>query len=197
MIKKYEKYLQMIGLSLDKFFAEQKPYIFCKEGCSICCETGSYPLSKVEFDYIMQGYEALSDDLKAKINKNIEGIKANKIKSEEKQFMHACPFLIDSKCSVYSHRALICRSYGLMCYYEDEEGNQRYKMPCCVDMGLNYSNVYDAELKTITTKKWLESGIEVEPVSHNVDLSFLRNNPTTKDLNLEFGQFKGIIDWFD
>jgi len=198
MIEKYEKYLQIIGSSLDKFFEQQKPYIFCKEGCSICCETGSYPLSKIEFDYIMIGYEKLPREIKEKIKENIESIKAEKNNfTQKKEFMHACPFLINKKCSVYNNRAIICRSYGLMSYYDDKDGVQKYKIPCCVDNGLNYSNVYDKKLKTITSKKWEETGIEIEPVSHNIDLFFLHNNETTKHLNLEFGTLKSIIDWFD
>jgi len=197
MMEAYEKYLEIIGSYLAKFFDQQKPYICCKEGCSICCETGTYPLSKLEFDYLMLGYEKLPDELKTKIKTKIELLKEEKNKSGEAKFFHVCPFLIDSKCSVYAHRALICRSYGLMSFYHNEKGEERYHIPCCVSQGLNYSNVYDQELGTITTAKWKETGIEIEPVSHNVGLSFLVDNNSTQSLNLEFGPQKNLLDWFE
>lgn len=197
MIDKYEKYLEIITPSFNKFFNQQKDYICCKEGCSICCETGTYPITKLEFDYIMLGYEKLDNDQKECIKKNIELLKHEKKKAGNKTFFHACPFLVNKKCSIYNHRALICRSYGLMSYYKDKDGVQRYKIPCCVDQGLNYSKVYDKDLKTITTKAWKDTGIDVEPVSFNVDLSYLLNNEITQDLGLEFGEPEVMAYWFD
>lgn len=197
MIETYEKYLKMLEPSLKGFFEQQKPYIFCKEGCAICCETGTYPFSKVEFDYMVKGYEELSDDLKEQIKKNIEEIKKDKSKTTEKRFLHACPFLLNKKCSIYSHRGLICRAYGLMSFYKDENGETKFKMPCCVDNGLNYSNVYDPKEKKISQKMWDATNIEVEPVSCNVDLSFLINNQTTRELNLDFGPQKVLLEWLE
>lgn len=197
MMEYYEKYLEIIDSYLSKFFEQQKPYIFCKEGCSICCETGTYPFLKLEFDYLMIGYEKLPDNIKVQIQKNIKNIKKEKNKSGEENFFHACPFLLNNKCSVYKYRALICRSYGLMSFYNNKKGEQRYHIPCCVSKGLNYSNVYDKELGIITTEKWKQTGIEVEPVSHNVNLKFLLNNKLTRHLNLELGSQKVLMDWFD
>jgi len=199
MIKKYEQYLDSIGISLEKFFTEQKPFIFCKEGCSICCETGEYPFSELEFKYAMIGYKALGEAEKSLIQEKVKKIKSDKKKSKdatEKKFMHECPFLIDKKCSIYKYRGIICRSYGLTYYTTDEKGETFYNMPCCVDNGLNYSNVYDPQTGKISSKKWEETGIETEPVSHNVSLDFLKNNSLTKDLELGFGEAKAIIDWF-
>jgi len=199
MIERYEKYLEAIGASLDKFFTQQKPFIFCKEGCSICCETGEYPFSELEFKYAMIGFDALSGEEKTIIREKIKNIKCEKaqFKAETKEkFMHECPFLIEKKCSIYKHRGIICRSYGLTYYTEDKNGETNFNMPCCVDLGLNYSNVYDPETRTISSKKWEESGIETEPVSHNVSLKFLKNNNLTREYELDFGEAKALIDWF-
>lgn len=197
MIEAYEKYLEIIGSYLGKFFEQQKPYIFCKEGCSICCENGSYPFSKLEFEYLMTGYEKLPDDKKTQIQENIKHIKELKNKSKEEKFSHVCPFLLDKKCSVYMYRALICRSYGLMYFYDNKKGERRYHIPCCVDKGLNYSNVYDKKTYSFPTEKWKQTGIEVEPVSHNVSLAFLLNNELTQYLNIELNPQKVLMDWFD
>lgn len=192
----YEKYLEIIDKYLVKFFDQQKDYIFCKEGCSICCENGSYPFSKLEFDYLIYGFTKLPEELKNQITNDIKRLKEEKIKSGDAKFFHKCPFLIDKKCSVYKYRALICRNYGLMYFYKNKSGEQRYHMPCCVSQGLNYSNVYDKKEGILTTEKWKETGIEVEPVSYNVSLDFLMNNNLTKFLELEFGNQKHILDWF-
>ena len=196
MIKKYEQYLEQLNGFLKKFFDQQKPYIFCKEGCAICCETGEYPFSELEFKYAMLGYNTLSDKEKNIIKAKIKEIKNEKKISTDKKFMHACPFLIDKKCSIYKNRGIICRSYGLLSYTTNKNEEQIYCIPCCVDKGLNFSNVYDIEAKMISSKLWQETGIEVEPVSYNLGLKFLLDNDMTQKLQLEFGESKALIDWF-
>lgn len=200
MIEKYEKYLEIIGESIHKFFEQQSPYIFCKEGCAMCCEEGEYPFTEIECRYAMIGYNNLDA-----INKKIVQTKVKKIKSEKsesktslagKKFMYECPFLIQKKCSIYKYRGIICRSYGLAYYTNDKTGKLFHGMPCCCDKGLNYSNVYDVNSRTISSKKWKETGIEVEPVSHNVGLELLLNNNVTQKFGLEFGEQKALIDWF-
>lgn len=196
MIKKYEKYLEIISDKLQIFFEQQKPYIFCKEGCAICCETGEYPFSDVEFQYAMMGYNSLSAEEQEIIKNKVSEIKKLKENSTDKNFMYECPFLINKKCSIYNNRGVICRSYGLTNYTTNEEGETVYKMPCCVKDGLNYSNVYDKITKTISSEMYAATGIEQEPISYNIGLKFLLNNKMTKDLELEFGEQKSIIDWF-
>lgn len=197
MIEKYAKYLDNIDGSLGEFFERQKPYIFCKEGCSICCELGEYPFSELEFQYAMVGYSKLTTEIKTVIQKNVDRIKkAKKEHSDDTKFMHECPFLIDKKCSIYKYRGVICRNHGLMYYTTDKNGKFFYSIPHCVWNGLNYSSVFDKETGTISSAKWKETGIETEPVSYNVGPKFLLDNNTTNVLGLEFGEEKALIDWF-
>lgn len=199
MLTNYEKYLDKISLSIDKFFEQQKPYIFCKKGCSICCEEGEYPISQLEFNYLMIGYNALNEREKSIIKENVARIKNEKkkfLKINNKKFMHQCPFLIDKKCSIYKHRSLICRAYGLAYFYDGKDEKIFYSIPCCVENGLNYSNVYDAQTGGMSSKKWKETGIAQEPVSYNLSLDFLRNNEDALAFNLDFGEEKSLIDWF-
>lgn len=195
MLEQYERYLEIIDKSLQKFFAEQSPYIFCKEGCAICCETGEYPFSQLEFQYAMLGYNNLAENEKAIIKEKIEKIIQDKMSSTDKVLMYECPFLIDKKCSIYNHRGIICRNYGLMYYEPDADNKLTYKIPYCIHNGLNYSNVYDEKTGMISSAKWRETGLEVEPNSYNVGRSFLLNNNMTKELELEFGESKALIDW--
>ena len=53
-IEGYQLYLKLIHeRMLDKYFAEQAPYLCCKDGCSHCCRKGQYPMSEIEIKFIM------------------------------------------------------------------------------------------------------------------------------------------------
>ena len=197
MIEKYEKYLELIGRLLQKYFEEQKDYLHCRPGCSHCCESGQYPYSEVEFEYIMLGFNTLSEEEKAIIQKKVENVKKDKLaESNNEEFMHECPFLIDKKCCVYKYRGIICRTHGLLFFITDKDGNTRNKIPNCVHLGLNYNNVFDKALNTLSPELWEKSGIKEEPVGYNISLKALQKNVMTEELQLEFGKVKALIDWF-
>ncbi len=196
MLDRYEKYLDLIGSHLlQKYFENQKEYLHCKEGCSHCCESGEYPFTSLEFQYAMVGYKALSEKEKDIIQKKVKQIKINKEKSTKENFMHECPFLIDKKCSIYKYRGIICRTHGLLYFITDKDGNSRNKMPHCVNLGLNYSNVYDENIGMISDELWAKSGIKNEPVAYNLGLKALCSNSVTKELELDFGEAKALIEW--
>ena len=48
--------------------------INCTAGCSACCETGDYPVSQLELEYLMQGFASLDNTLKLEVQKNIKTI---------------------------------------------------------------------------------------------------------------------------
>lgn len=192
-IEKYEIYLRFVDKKVGEFFKEQAPYIFCKEGCSHCCETGEYPFSKIEFAYLMIGVKSLSPEVVQKIEENMYRIRLEKEAYKgNKPFMHACPFLIENKCSLYRYRGIICRTHGLAFFSK----TNKLLVPACVNLGLNYSNVYDFENETISDEKYKNSGIEQEPLAHNVGLHFMMNNDLTKNLELDFGELKPMHQWF-
>lgn len=195
MIKKYEKYLDAIEVQLlKKYFEQQKDYIHCKQGCSYCCEKGEYPFSELEFKYAMIGYNSLNEEKKSIIDSKAKKIKEEKTQSKEEVFMYECPFLIDKKCSIYNHRGLICRTHGLMFYIEDENGESKNKAPHCMEIGLNYSSVFDKEKKVISQEMWDKSGIKTEPVAYNLSKKALFKKGEQFEIN--FGESKALIDWF-
>jgi Fe-S-cluster containining protein len=197
MLEKYRNYLNYIQERfLQKFFEQQKDYIFCKEGCSHCCERGQYPFSALELKYLMQGYNKLSQEEKDIIQKKIEQVVADAKTTKDEVYLHECPFLINKKCSVYEHRGIICRTHGILFFIPNEDGESTNKIPSCVNKGLNYSSVYDNETKTISTELWENSGIETEPVAYNLSLKSLLNNALTQELGLDFGEEKALVDWF-
>lgn len=196
MLEIYEKYLENIGKSLEKFFREQEPYICCKKGCSSCCETGEYPFSELEFNYAMVGYNNLSEEDKNIIQNKVAQIKEKKEAFKGDKFLYECPFLVNKVCSIYNNRGLICRNHGLAYYSKKQNEELKYILPHCVNDKLNYYSVYDEKLGTISSEKWAETGIDVEPVSYNISWEFLTNNDTTKQLGIDFGKAKSLVDWF-
>jgi len=191
-IQKYELYLKYLNKKLGEFFEEQAPYIFCKEGCSHCCEKGEYPMSEIEFAYLNLGSRTLPFETFVQIDKNVEKIKAERLQySGKEKFMHECPFLINKKCALYNFRAIICRSHGLAFFSKDG----KIMVPDCVHRGLNYSTVYDEKTNTITTENFKKTQNTQEPLAHNVRLGFLTSNSLTEELELNFGEIKPLIDW--
>ncbi len=192
-IRKYELYLQFLEKKLKSFFEEQAPYIYCKEGCSYCCEKGEYPFSEIEFAYLMMGVRALDAEIVRVIENNIIELKKQKeLSNPDKPFMHQCPFLVNKRCSLYNFRGIICRSHGLAFF--SRKG--KLMVPACVDLGLNYSSVYDFDTGTISNEKYQKSGIKQEPLAHNVGVHYLTNNDFLKSIGLDFGEIKPMLYWF-
>ena len=73
-LSNYIFYLNYLNRKLEGFFEHQSPYIFCKKGCSKCCQNGEYPFSKLEFDYIMVGFLQLPVDVQEKIKNKVKVI---------------------------------------------------------------------------------------------------------------------------
>ena len=194
MFQKYEEYLSFIGSYLKKYFDEQAPYIHCKQGCSFCCKKGQYPISSLEFNYMMFGFTFLKQPLKDKISSNIQILKQD---IKDINAFYSCPFLIEDECSIYNYRPMICRSHGLLSFRYDDEDKRHFNIPGCVDIGLNYSNVYDNETKQISSEKFKKLNISVEPCSYNVGLKYLLKNEYTEKMGLEFGKTKLLIEWLN
>ena len=55
-IENYEKFLEVVDDDLRKIFDYQKEYLACKEGCAHCCKRGDFPMSELEFKYLMLGF---------------------------------------------------------------------------------------------------------------------------------------------
>ena len=158
----YKDFLDNLNKNLERYFELHKEHIHCCLGCSSCCENGDYPLSQAELEYLMQGYAQLSDEDKIKVQNNIKNIKKG----------GACPFLINKKCSIYSHRPIICRVHGLAYICHDNI----VKVPYCTQEGKNYTNVYK------------NGEIEINPIKENLDTISLIDG-------FGFGEIRNLIDW--
>lgn len=182
----YEKFLASVNSDLTKIFEYQKEYIVCKKGCSYCCERGDYPLSKLEFEYLMSGFEKLEENLKNQIKQNIETAKQGDKDS------YKCPFLIDNACSVYEYRPFVCRTFGVLT--EDAKGNPAF--PFCTTKGLNFSQIYDEEKKHLSADLVEKKNFKIFPKIFRLSNKVIMNLPLAKELNIEFGEAKRMVDFF-
>ncbi len=195
-MEKFYQFIRVIMERINSHFEDQKEYIHCKEGCSLCCEKGEYPCSELEFEFLKQGFSLLDKDIQQQIVENIVQLKKEKAEFDGKLFMHKCPFLINHRCSVYPFRMIICRTFGLS-YYEKAtyEEKNTLKVPFCIEQGLNYSEVYDKENQTFSTELFKKTGYKKEPLTYNLDVEFLVKKFGQEIMDLDFGEFKRLLDW--
>ncbi len=184
-MENYIKFLKSVDEDLKKIFDYQKEYLFCKEGCSYCCKRGDYPITELEFKYLMSGYEQLPEDIKSVIQKNIETAK----KSDRENYV--CPFLINEKCSIYQYRPFVCRAFGVLT--EDVKGKPAF--PFCAALGLNFSQIYDKENKHLSDELVDKGNFKIYPKIFRLNNRVFMNLPLAKELNLDFGEDKKMIDF--
>ena len=103
-------------------------------------------------------------------------------------FYYECPYLVNDSCGNYEHRALLCRSHGVI--YKDIENPNKMNFPYCFKLGLNYANVWDYDLKAFSEEKMQQLGIKAKPESYDLSYSVLR-----KDANLDFGDTRMLVEW--
>lgn len=182
----YKIFLSGIDNDTEIIFEHQKEYLCCKEGCSLCCERGDYPMSQIEFNYMMQGFSKLSKELQNEIKLNIEEI----IKNGDKD-SYKCPFLKENRCTIYKYRPLVCRLFGVLT--EDASGKPAY--PFCMEEGLNYYNIYDKEKGHMSMDLVLEKGFKNYPHFFKLSNNIVMELPLAKQLNVDFGKTGRMIDF--
>lgn len=178
MLKRYEKFLEKFDRRIERYFEEQCEFIKCKQGCSFCCEVGEYPFSRLEAEYLMSGFIKLDKYIQDKIKQEIKLIKTESPK------LYKCPFLIDGKCAAYKYRGIICRIHGLAWYDYDDE---KIKLPYCVNIGLNYSKVFNRE----TGEVYLQN-----PVRERLRIDSILRSSEAEEYCLECGEIRPLIKWF-
>ena len=189
--KRYEIFIRLFNTQLLKMFENQQEFIKCEKGCSHCCEHGEYPFSRLEAEYLIYGYKKLPEEVKAKIKSNIKKLDKEKIKSDKQPFMYKCPMLIDNICSVYENRGIICRTFGLLCEKDDD----KYTLPFCHELGLNYSNVYDEESGTIVDEKDGQKLCKTEPKAYRISRNHVMSLSMARNLDLDWGESKTLYDY--
>ncbi|MEK8049600.1 YkgJ family cysteine cluster protein [Ideonella sp. DXS22W] len=135
----------------------------CHRGCDACCKKATVPFTAPELKAISwYASEALSGDVRSVVKQRL----LNHADSLE------CPFLVESVCSIYPVRPLICRQFLVMgspCTTEEDVGTDRPQdiIPLpreTVIRPVAMRLLDDFEFKTTAAKrKAFESGF----ISHN------------------------------
>ena len=182
MLIRYEKFLGILDAKLTEYFLSHKDYIFCKKGCTECCEIGEYPFSRLEAEYFMKGFITLSSELQKIVKQNIKKIVLERKGSSIERFTYRCPFLINRECVLYKYRGLVCRTFGLAYV-----SGGRVLLPECVNSNLNYSGLYDPKKGEIILKN---------PITEDLHIDKLLRSPLAEQFELECGEIRPLIDWF-
>lgn len=185
MLENYKKFLIDFDELIEYISNNQKEYIQCKKGCAKCCQKGNYPFSQLEFTYLTQGYINLDENTKILVQQNIQNLLLDKKEFKGNIFEHECPFLINNECCVYNYRGIICRTFGV-CYYDDD--NQYVRLPDCVNYGLNYSHVYDKKSRTLKISDVPKINLRIDKVL---------NSSLAKKYNLECSHIKPLLEWIE
>lgn len=186
MLDRYSEFLKELDILLGELFQKQNKYVKCKKGCSLCCEKGEYPFSQLEFAYMTKGFINLPEKTKILVQQNLRNIILDKKEFKGEHFEYKCPFLINNECCIYEYRGIICRTFGL-CYYDDIRDYVR--IPGCVHNGLNFSEYYDEKTDT------LDNNVDVPMINLRIDS--LLNSELAKKLELESGEIRPLIGWFE
>jgi Fe-S-cluster containining protein len=149
----------------------------------------------LEFMYLLKSVITKSDmETYGKVQNKVTKLLKDRAKVKDgEKFLYECPFLIDKKCCAYPYRGLICRTHGLAFFIDN---SKKLKVPACVDLGLNYSEVYDKKSQMLLTEKFKSCGFKKEPVAYNISLKELMKTELVEALELDFGETKPLIDWF-
>lgn len=177
---------------LEKYFDEQKEFIKCQEGCANCCSQGNYPVTELEYSYMLLAYNELPESQKEEILQKTMDILKRRQKfiqtNDIKEFRYKCPFLKDNKCSIYNNRALVCRIHGLI-IKDTEDGAPG--IPHCVKDGLNFSNACDENFKILTEDVLQSKGFEKRPIAYNISYGTL----IKLEESIDFGDVRMMAEW--
>ena len=109
--------------------------------------------------------------------------------NEKDDFSYECPFLFDNLCSIYEHRAIICRVHGLISL--SLKGENQFTMPSCVNKGLNYANVWDEKIRGFSVEKSQTLNIKSTPQAYPI-----RYEAILKNLNyIGLGDIRMMFEW--
>ncbi len=192
MKENYITYLKFLEEKLDVFFESQKEYICCHKGCSLCCRHAEFPYSRLEMQYLAEGFFSLDEELQNLIESRFEVLKQEKKEFKGEKFLYDCPFLVDDACSVYEYRGVVCRTFGLL----SQSSDGTVKTPFCCFKGLNYSKVFDHVTQQLSDEKVKELGYSQEPLGFNLSYEFLTNPDFERGFNILFGEKKPLLNWF-
>jgi hypothetical protein len=109
--------LEVLFESMDQKYKQAAEYYgFYCEGCEDnCCRTRFYHHSLLEYLYIHEGFQTLSQNKQIEIqNKALAVCRETEAdKQKELTLRRMCPLNFDGRCILYHYRPMICRLHGI------------------------------------------------------------------------------------
>lgn len=147
-----------------ELFPEDLKRVECKEGCAFCCQE---PLQV----HILDAVAVAGGRRGQPLNYQLPTRERQRLKS----IFQPCPFLQDQRCSVYSHRPVICRAYHSTdlgrCRQIIEQGDSARQVP--MHLGLYGLTGMPQEA---TQRVFEEVGIDRRPVVLGLAVAALIDN---------------------
>jgi Fe-S-cluster containining protein len=144
------------------------PEIPCAKGCSHCCKTNLFRVTRLEWEIVKRGLAEMPADRRDRILADtratfgphraaLEGLAAAWSAGEvpDVSLHHAapkaCPMLIEGRCSAYAHRPAICRGYG----YFSATVAQNASLLICQEEGPTWvKHLEDTQVDQIPMPNW-------------------------------------------
>ncbi len=115
----YRQLIESVDDLTSQLNERYKGHLQCGAGCSGCCNH-HLSIFAVEAEVLTEAIQTLPEGVQQRIQQQAIEVKEREVKGESV----ACPLLVDSLCSVYESRPLICRTQGLPLLYEADDGAQ-------------------------------------------------------------------------
>ena len=105
-------------------------YGFVCRGCEDnCCRTRFYHHTCLEYLYMKEGFNQLSDEMRHKVRANARSVYLQ-MEADEKAFGPMCPLNMEERCILYAHRPMICRLHGIPHELRKPGSQARYHQGC-------------------------------------------------------------------
>ena len=192
----FKQYAEILKINLDKCFDDQKEFLFCNAGCSFCCVINSYPISKLEYEYIRIGLSTLTASMKKLVAEMAFDVKEQYelfLKQGSKgKFTYTCPFLFEKTCKIYEYRPVVCRTHGLA--YINPNNPETCHYPCCITYDLNYSTIVEKlgeSSYVFSQEKVSKLNPKNSPKAFNLDISAFQTFARQHNMT----EMKEIYEW--
>ena len=109
--------LQSVFAAMDRQYADvANHYGFHCDGCEDnCCRTRFYHHTYLEYLYIQAGFNKLGDQRQREMQSKAAAVCRETALADEKArpIRLMCPLNSDGRCTLYTHRPMICRLHGI------------------------------------------------------------------------------------
>lgn len=119
MTDAYQKFIAQVDKLIARLTARYASHLACRAGCNGCCHH-HLSVFGVEAANVQRALAVLPAETRARVIQQARVVNAREALGKAV----ACPLLVDSCCSIYEARPLICRTQGLPLLIEAENGGR-------------------------------------------------------------------------